>query len=140
MIIIINKKRKNRVIKSHKNILKKGIILIQRSKQKGKTNMAIIDITKDNFDTEVLQSDKTVLLDFWADWCGPCRMLAPTIHEIADERPDIKVGKVNVDNDPSLAEKFGIFSIPTLIVIKDGKVVSQTAGMRPKAAVLALLD
>ena len=102
--------------------------------------MAIIDITKDNFDTEVLQSDKTVLLDFWADWCGPCRMLAPAIHEIADERPDIKVGKVNVDKDPSLAEKFGIFSIPTLIVIKDGKVVSQTAGMRPKAAVLALLD
>ena len=128
------------MIKSHKNTLKKGIILIQRSKQKGKTNMAIIDITKDNFDAEVLLSDKTVLLDFWADWCGPCRMLAPTIHEIADERPDIKVGKVNVDNDPSLAEKFGIFSIPTLIVIKDGKVVSQTAGMRPKAAVLALLD
>ena len=128
------------MIKSHKIALKKGIILIQRSKQKGKINMAIIDITKDNFDTEVLQSDKTVLLDFWADWCGPCRMLAPTIHEIADERPDIKVGKVNVDNDPSLAEKFGIFSIPTLIVIKDGKVVSQTAGMRPKAAVLALLD
>ena len=128
------------MIKSHKIAFKKGIILIQRSKQKGKINMAIIDITKDNFDTEVLQSDKTVLLDFWADWCGPCRMLAPTIHEIADERPDIKVGKVNVDNDPSLAEKFGIFSIPTLIVIKDGKVVSQTAGMRPKAAVLALLD
>ncbi len=102
--------------------------------------MSTVTITKDNFDTEVMQSEKTVLLDFWAEWCGPCRMLAPTIHEIADERPDIKVGKVNVDNDPSLAEKFGIFSIPTLIVIKDGKVVSQTAGMRPKDAVLALLD
>lgn len=101
--------------------------------------MAIINITKDNFDTEVLKSDKTVLLDFWADWCGPCRMLAPTIHEIAEERTDIKVGKVNVDNDPSLAEKFGIFSIPTLIIFKDGKVVSQTAGLRPKQAILDLL-
>ncbi len=101
--------------------------------------MSIVNITKDNFDIEVLQSDKTVLLDFWADWCGPCRMLAPTIHEIADERPDIKVGKVNVDNDPSLAEKFGVFSIPTLIIFKEGKVVSQTAGLRPKQAVLDLL-
>ena len=102
--------------------------------------MAAITITKDNFDVEVMQSDKTVLLDFWAEWCGPCRMLAPTIHEIADERTDIKVGKVNVDEEPSLAEKFGIFSIPTLIVIKEGKVVSQSAGMRPKQAVLSLLD
>ena len=101
--------------------------------------MAVINITKDNFDAEVMQSDKTVLLDFWAEWCGPCRMLAPTVHEIADERPDIKVGKVNVDEEPSLAEKFGIFSIPTLIVVKDGKVVSQTSGMRPKQAVLDLL-
>ncbi len=141
IVIIINKKLKNRVIKSHKNILKKGIILIQRKLQTERiTNMSIVNITKDNFDTEVLQSDKTVLLDFWAEWCGPCRMLAPTIHEIADERPDIKVGKVDVDNDPSLAEKFGVFSIPTLIVIKEGKVVSQTAGLRPKQAVLDLLD
>ena len=101
--------------------------------------MATINITKDNFEAEVMQSDKTVLLDFWAEWCGPCRMLAPTVHEIADERPDIKVGKVNVDEEPSLAEKFGIFSIPTLIVIKEGKVVSQSAGMRPKQAVLDLL-
>ena len=101
--------------------------------------MSIVNITKENFDTEVMQSDKTVLLDFWAEWCGPCRMLAPTIHEIADERPDIKVGKVDVDNEPSLAEKFGVFSIPTLIVIKEGKVISQTAGLRPKQAVLDLL-
>jgi thioredoxin 1 len=101
--------------------------------------MSTITITKDNFDTEVLQSDKTVLLDFWAEWCGPCRMLAPTIHEIADERTDIKVGKVNVDEEPSLAEKFGIFSIPTLIVIKEGKVVSQSAGLKPKQAVLDML-
>ena len=101
--------------------------------------MSVITITKDNFDTEVMQSDKTVLLDFWADWCGPCRMLSPTVDEIADERTDIKVGKVNVDNDPSLAEKFGVFSIPTLIVIKDGKVVSQSAGLRPKKAILDML-
>ena len=101
--------------------------------------MSVITITKDNFDAEVMQSDKTVLLDFWAEWCGPCRMLAPTIHEIADERPDIKVGKVNVDEEPSLAEKFGIFSIPTLIVIKEGNVVSQSAGLRTKQAVLDLL-
>ena len=101
--------------------------------------MAVITITNDNFDKEVLQSDKTVLLDFWAEWCGPCRMLAPTIHEIAEERTDIKVGKVDVDSNPSLAEKFGIFSIPTLIVIKDGKVVSQSAGLRPKQAVLDML-
>ena len=101
--------------------------------------MSTITITADNFDTEVMQSKKTVLLDFWAEWCGPCRMLAPTIDEIADERDDIKVGKVNVDNDPELAKQFGIFSIPTLVVIKNGEVVSQTAGVRPKAAILASL-
>lgn len=101
--------------------------------------MAIVTITKENFENEVMNSEKTVLLDFWAEWCGPCRMLAPTIDEIAEERADIKVGKVNVDNDPSLAEKFGIFSIPTLVVIKNGEVVSQSAGLRPKQAVLDLL-
>ena len=101
--------------------------------------MSVLTITKDNFDTEVLQSDKTVLLDFWADWCGPCRMLSPTVDEISDERTDIKVGKVNVDNEPALAEKFGIFSIPTLVVIKEGKVVSQSAGLRPKKAILDML-
>ena len=101
--------------------------------------MAIVTITKENFENEVMNSEKTVLLDFWAEWCGPCRMLAPTIDQIAEERADIKVGKVNVDNDPSLAEKFGIFSIPTLVVIKNGEVVSQSAGLRPKQAVLDLL-
>ena len=101
--------------------------------------MSTIAITKDNFEAEVLQSDKPVLLDFWAEWCGPCRMITPTIHEIADERSDIKVGKVNVDNEPSLAEKFGVFSIPTLIVIKEGKVVSQSAGLKPKQAILDML-
>ena len=101
--------------------------------------MKPITITKENFEAEVKNSDVTVLLDFWAEWCGPCRMLAPTIDEIADERDDIKVGKVNVDNDPELAKQFGIFSIPTLVVIKNGEVVSQTAGVRPKAAILASL-
>ena len=101
--------------------------------------MDIITITKENFDSEVMNSEKTVLLDFWADWCGPCRMLAPTIDEIAKERTDIKVGKVNVDNEPELAQRFGIFSIPTIIIIKDGKVVAQNAGLRPKDAILAML-
>ena len=101
--------------------------------------MKPITITKENFDAEVMNSETTVLLDFWAEWCGPCRMLAPTIDEIAEERDDIKVGKVNVDNDPELAKQFGIFSIPTLVVIKNGEVVSQSAGVRPKAAILASL-
>ena len=101
--------------------------------------MKPITITKENFEAEVMNSEKTVLLDFWAEWCGPCRMLAPTIDEIAEERDDIKVGKVNVDNDPELAKKFGIFSIPTLVVIKNGEVVSQNAGVRPKSAILATL-
>jgi len=101
--------------------------------------MKPITITKENFEAEVKNSETTVLLDFWAEWCGPCRMLAPTIDEIAEEREDIKVGKVNVDNDPELAKQFGIFSIPTLVVIKNGEVVSQNAGVRPKAAILASL-
>lgn len=101
--------------------------------------MKPITITKENFDAEVKNSEVTVLLDFWAEWCGPCRMLAPTIDEIAEERDDIKVGKVNVDNDPELAKQFGIFSIPTLVVIKNGEVVSQNAGVRPKSAILASL-
>ena len=102
--------------------------------------MNTITITKDNFDAEVMSSEKTVLLDFWADWCGPCRMLSPTIDEIADERDDIKVGKVNVDNEPELARQFGILSIPTLVVIKNGEVINQSSGVRPKASVLALLE
>ena len=101
--------------------------------------MALIHVTTDNFDA-VTSGEKTVLLDFYADWCGPCRMIAPFIAEIAEERDDVIVGKINVDNDPALAEKFGIFSIPTLIVMKNGKVVSQTAGARPKEAILAMLD
>ena len=102
--------------------------------------MAIITITKENFETEVLKSDKKVLLDFWASWCGPCQMMMPTIHEIAQERTDIKVGKVNVDEQPELASAFQILSIPALYVIQDGKVVNQAMGARPKAQVLQLLE
>ena len=102
--------------------------------------MAILTITKNNFEAEVLKSDKKVLLDFWATWCGPCQMMMPTIHEIAEERTDIKVGKVNVDEQPELAAAFQILSIPALYVVKDGKVVNQTMGARPKAQVLQLLE
>ncbi len=102
--------------------------------------MAVTTITKENFNTEVLQNDKTVLLDFWASWCGPCRMLSPIVDEVAEERTDIKVGKVNVDEQPDLAAEFGVMSIPTLLVFKNGKLVNQTVGARPKSGVLALLD
>lgn len=101
--------------------------------------MSVITITKNNFQEEVLNSDKPVLLDFWASWCGPCRMVSPIVDEIADERSDIKVGKINVDNEPELAGQFNVMSIPTLIVIKNGKVANQAVGARPKEQILALL-
>ena len=102
--------------------------------------MAALTINRENFNEEVLRSDKPVLLDFWASWCGPCRMLSPIVDQVADERPDVKVGKVNVDEQPDLAAQFGVMSIPTLLVFKDGKLVNQSVGSRPKAGVLALLD
>lgn len=96
-------------------------------------------ITKDNFKEKVLESEKTVLLDFWASWCGPCRMLGPIIDEIHNENTDLFVGKVNVDEEPELANQFRVTSIPTLVVIKNGKVVNVSTGYRPKKDVLALV-
>ena len=102
--------------------------------------MAELTITSANFEELVLKSEKPVLLDFWATWCGPCQMLAPTIHEISEERADIVVGKVNVDEEMQLAMKFGIASIPTLLVFKGGELVNQAVGLLPKASVLKLID
>ena len=101
--------------------------------------MSAININKNNFQNEVLNSEKPVLLDFWASWCGPCRMVSPIVDEIAAERGDIKVGKVNVDEQPELAAQFGVMSIPTLVVIKGGRVVNQMVGARPKSQILAML-
>ena len=101
--------------------------------------MSAINVNKNNFDQEILNSDKPVLLDFWASWCGPCRMVAPVLEEIAAERSDIKVGKINVDQEPELAAQFGVMSIPKLVVIKDGRIVNQAVGARPKAQILAML-
>ena len=101
--------------------------------------MSALNINSANFAAEVMNSDRPVLLDFWAPWCGPCRMVAPIVEEIAAERPDIKVGKVNVDEQPELARQFGVSSIPTLVVMKEGKIVNQAMGARPKSQILALL-
>ena len=101
--------------------------------------MSVITITKENFEKEVLNSTKPVLLDFWASWCGPCRMVAPLIDDIASERDDIKVGKVNVDEEGELAQQFGVMSIPMLVVVKDGKVINSEVGARPKADILSML-
>ena len=99
----------------------------------------MITLTKENFEQEVLRSDKPVLVDFWASWCGPCRMVSPIVDEIAEERSDIKVGKVNVDEQQMLAAQFSVMSIPTLLVFKNGQVVNQAVGARPKQQILALL-
>ena len=101
--------------------------------------MSVIKISKENFQNEVLNSDKTVLLDFYADWCGPCLMVGPIVSEIAEERSDVKVGKINVGEQPELAAQFGVMSIPMLAVIKDGKVVNQAVGARSKEQILAML-
>lgn len=101
--------------------------------------MSVITITKNNFEEEVIKSDKPVLLDFWAAWCGPCRMVSPIVDEIAEEREDIKVGKVNVDEQGELAEKFGVMSIPSLFVMKNGEIVNKSVGAIPKAQILNLL-
>ena len=101
--------------------------------------MKEVTITVNNFEEEVIKSDKPVLVDFWASWCGPCKMLAPTIAEIAEENDDIKVGKINVDDEPALARKFMIMSIPTLLVFKNGQIVNKGIGLMPKDSVLALI-
>ena len=101
--------------------------------------MAAVTINDQNFHDEVMRSDKKVLLDFWAPWCGPCRMVVPLVEEIARERSDIKVGKINVDENPELASRFGIMSIPTLIVMEQGQILDRAMGARPKKAILGML-
>ncbi len=102
--------------------------------------MSVVTITKENFEKEVMLSERPVLLDFWAPWCGPCRMVSPIVDEIAAEATDKKVGKINVDDEPELAREFGVMSIPTLVVMKNGRVANKAVGARPKAAILAMFD
>ena len=101
--------------------------------------MSAMNINKNNFHEEVVKSEKPVLLDFWAPWCGPCRMVVPLVEEIAKERPDIKVGKINVEENPELARQFRVLSIPTLVVMENGKITQQARGARPKHEILAML-
>lgn len=102
--------------------------------------MAVLTITKENFESEVLKSEKPVLVDFWAAWCGPCKMVSPVIDEIAEERDDILVGKINIDEQSELAQKYGVMSIPTMIVFKNGEVANKNVGAIPKENILAMLD
>ena len=101
--------------------------------------MSAVNINRNNYQNEVINAGKKVLLDFWAPWCGPCRMVVPTVEEIAEERPDIVVGKVNVDEEIELANRFGIMSIPTLVVMENGRIVKQAMGAQPKKAILNML-
>ena len=101
--------------------------------------MSIIHIDQNNYHKEVLNSEQPVLLDFWASWCGPCRMLSPILEKVAEERPDVKVCKVNIDEQPELASQYQVYSIPTLMVMKDGKVTNSSVGVRPKGQILSML-
>ena len=111
-----------------------------QKKTKEDLNMSAINVNKNNFQREVMESDKPVLLDFWAPWCGPCRMVVSIVEEIAGERDDIKVVKINVDEQPELANQFGIMSIPTLMVMENGQIKRQSRGAQPKNAILAMLN
>lgn len=102
--------------------------------------MSVIKINKNNFEKEIMKSEKKVLLDFYADWCGPCRMVSPLVDEIANENSQYLVGKINVDQEPELAQTFGVSSIPTLVVMEDGKIVSRSVGAMPKMQILAMLE
>ncbi|MEA4911025.1 MAG: thioredoxin [Oscillospiraceae bacterium] len=102
--------------------------------------MSLLTVTNENYQTDIVTSDKPVLLDFWAPWCGPCRMVSPLVDEIAEERADILVGKVNVDEQPELARQFGVMNIPTLVVLKKGVKVNSAVGARPKAEILKLIE
>ena len=102
--------------------------------------MSVLTITKDNFDQEVIKSDKPVLLDFWAAWCGPCRMVGPVVDKIAEEHPEYKVGKIDVDAQPELAGQFSVMSIPTLLVFKEGKMVNKPVGVASKEALLKMFE
>ena len=101
--------------------------------------MEVLKITKENFEAEVLRSPMPVLIDFYADWCGPCKMMSPIVDSIAEERENVRVGKVNVDEQPELAQAFGVMSIPTLVVMKEGKVSSRVVGLRDKATLIGML-
>jgi thioredoxin 1 len=102
--------------------------------------MSVLQITKDNFEELVQNNEKVVLLDFWAPWCGPCRMVSPIVDQIAEETTDFAVGKVNVDEEPELASRFGVMSIPTLVVVKGGQVVRQEVGAKPKPQIVAMVQ
>ncbi|HOV40531.1 MAG TPA: thioredoxin [Oscillospiraceae bacterium] len=113
----------------------------QTTKNKEMDFMSTVKITKENFNAEVMNSDRPVLIDFWAPWCGPCRMVSPIVDEIADEvSATVKVGKINIDEEPELASSFNVMSIPTLVVVKNGKIVNSAVGARPKQEILKLLN
>jgi thioredoxin 1 len=107
---------------------------------KGELTMSVLTITSENFEAEVLKSDKPVLIDFWASWCGPCRMLSPVVDQVAEEVTTVKVGKINVDEEGDLAKQFGIMSIPTLLLFKNGEVVATSVGVKPKAEIKAMIE